>query len=55
MTLVSGETVYITAAGGAVESSDYRAFVDWLVSELGRARLLTLSWMVSRSRSDGCR
>ena len=39
MTLVSGETVYITAAGGAVESSDYRAFVDWLVSEPGRATI----------------
>ncbi len=37
--LVSGETVYITAVGGAVESSDYRAFVDWLVSEPGRATI----------------
>ena len=37
--LVSGETVYITAFGGAVESSDYRAFVDWLVSEPGRATI----------------
>ncbi len=39
MKLVSGERVYITAAGGAVESSDYRAFVDWLVSEPGRATI----------------
>ena len=39
MKLVSGETVYITAAGGAVKSSDYRAFVDWLVSEPGRATI----------------
>ncbi len=39
MKLVSGETVYITAVGGAIESSDYRAFVDWLVSEPGRATI----------------
>ena len=37
--MVSGETVYITAVGGAVESSDYRTFVDWLVSEPGRATI----------------
>ena len=48
--LVSGETVYVTAVGGVVESSDYQAFVDWLVSEPGGQQLLTLSWMVSRSR-----
>ena len=39
MKLVSGETVYVTAAGGTIESSDYRAFVDWLVSEPGRATI----------------
>ena len=48
--LVSGETVYITAVGGAVESSDYRAFVDWLVSEPGRATIADFELMVSRSR-----
>ena len=37
--LVSGETVYVTAVGGAVENSDYQAFVDWLISEPGRATI----------------
>ena len=37
--LVSGETVFVTAVDGAVESSDYRTFVDWLVSEPGRATI----------------
>ena len=48
--LVSGETVYVTAIGGAVESLDYQAFVDWLVSGLVGQQLLTLSWMVHGSR-----
>ena len=37
--LVSGETVYIRAVGEAAQSTDYKAFVDWLVSEPGRATI----------------
>jgi len=37
--LVSGETVYIRAAGEAAQSTDYQAFVDWLISEPGRATI----------------
>jgi hypothetical protein len=37
--LISGETVYIHAAGEAAQTPDYQAFVDWLVSEPGRATI----------------
>ena len=37
--LVSGETVYIRAMGEAAQSSDYQAFVDWLISDPGRATI----------------
>ena len=37
--LVSGEIVYIRATGDAPQSSDYRAFVDWLISDPGRATI----------------
>jgi hypothetical protein len=37
--LVSGETVYVSAFGDAAQSPDYQAFVDWLVSDPGRATI----------------
>ena len=37
--LVSGEPVYIRATGDTAQSSDYQAFVDWLISDPGRATI----------------
>ena len=37
--LISGEMVYIRAMGEAAQSPEYRAFVDWLVSDPGRATI----------------
>ena len=37
--LVSGETVYISAVGDAAQSREYQSFVDWLVSDPGRATI----------------
>ena len=37
--LVSGEIVYIQAVGDAAQSADYQEFVEWLVSDPGRATI----------------